>query len=328
MRQRYRDRARHAKTARGVAMAGWLVVTIIVLTHTATSAEIVDRVVAVVNDSIITLSELNAATAVVVGGLKEGLERGEDIIETRSKVLDKLIEKKLMKQSAEKAGIEVSDKEIDNAVEDVKKQNNIDQEKLEKALEASGITYNEYIEQITEEIRQAKFASNQFRGGIIITEEDIEDYYLRNTDDFYAPGTYSIRLIFLSRGDQRLYDRRLKAVMDGLTKGKALGDLAEEFSEGPAAKNGGLLTDIKHGEMEPALERAIEKLEMGEITGPITTRNGTSIIELIDREKGGSVPIEEVSAEIENILFKKKVDDKYNRWLDEMKRLAHIEIRF
>ena len=83
-------------------------------------AEVVDRVVAVVNSEIITLSDLNAATAIVLGGLK-GKISADASAEDKSRILDGLIEKALMKQSAEKAGIEVSEKEIDNAVEDIKK---------------------------------------------------------------------------------------------------------------------------------------------------------------------------------------------------------------
>src|SRR3989338_3532195 len=119
---------------------------------TADHAEIIDRIVAVVNDSAITLSELDAATA-GLGGIKgDDKEKRKRIIETKSKVLDQIIEKKLVEQASNKAGITVSEKEIDNAIEDVKQENNLRHEELLSALAKSGLTYKNYREQLKEQI--------------------------------------------------------------------------------------------------------------------------------------------------------------------------------
>src|SRR3972149_12325140 len=118
-----------------------LLLTAYCLLLTAAHAEIVDRVVAVVNDSAITLAELNAATAGLIDIKDSNKDKKKNIIETKSKVLDQLIEKKLVEQAANKAGITVSEKEIDNASEDVKQENNLGHEELLSALAKSGLTY-------------------------------------------------------------------------------------------------------------------------------------------------------------------------------------------
>jgi len=147
-------------------------------------AEIIDRIVAVVNDSAITLSELDAATA-GLGGIKgDDKEKKKRIIETKSQVLDQIIEKKLVEQASNKAGITVSEKEIDNAIEDVKQENNLGHEELLSALAKSGLTYKNYREQLKEQIRQVKFINKEFRSNIKISRDDVEAYYQQNKDSF------------------------------------------------------------------------------------------------------------------------------------------------
>ncbi|MBI5874572.1 MAG: SurA N-terminal domain-containing protein [Deltaproteobacteria bacterium] len=138
----------------------------------AVHAEIIDRIVAVVNDSAITMSELNAATA-GLGDIKGAdKDKRKKIMETKSKVLDQLIEKKLVEQAANKAGITVSEKEIDNSIDDVKRQNNIGQEELLSALAKNGLTFKEYREQLKDQIRQVKFINKEIRSNIKMSDED------------------------------------------------------------------------------------------------------------------------------------------------------------
>jgi len=170
-----------------------LLLTAYCLLLTAAHAEIIDRVVAVVNDSAITLSELDAATA-GLGGIKgDDKEKKKRIIETKSKVLDQIIEKKLVEQASNKAGITVSEKEIDNAIEDVKQENNLGHEELLSALAKSGLTYKNYREQLKEQIRQVKFINKEFRSNIKISRDDVEAYYQQNKDRFSGSVMHRLR---------------------------------------------------------------------------------------------------------------------------------------
>ncbi|MDP2690458.1 MAG: SurA N-terminal domain-containing protein, partial [Deltaproteobacteria bacterium] len=183
-------------------------------------AEVVDRIVAIINDSIITLSELNAASAVAVEKL--GVEDAGDAKKTdeiKGRILDSLIEQKLVKQASDKAGIDVSEREIDNAIEDVKKQNKLSQETLLLALAQSGLTYKEYREQLKEQIRQVKYINKEFRSKISIQPEDIEDYYRQNKDEFVGPASYRLNMVYLSDGDRERLKLKRKAVEEALADG-------------------------------------------------------------------------------------------------------------
>jgi len=290
-------------------------------------AEVVDRIVAIINDSIITLSELNAATAVAVEklGVKERGAGTEQ--EIKNKILDSLIEQKLVKQASDKAGIEVSEREIDNAIEDVKAQNKMKQETLLLLLAQSGLTYNEYKEQIKEQIRQVKFINKEFRSKISIQPEDIEDYYRQNMAEFMDQASYRINMIFISSADKENFKLKAGEVAKALAGGGDFRDIAGHYSEGPAASMGGDLGYLRSGEMNGAIEEAAKKLEAGEIGGPVETPEGIYYIQLVDSNPSEARPLEAVRGEVHDRLFKKIMDERFNFWLSEVKKYAHIEIR-
>jgi peptidyl-prolyl cis-trans isomerase SurA len=291
-------------------------------------AETVDRVVAIINDSIITLSELNAATAVAIDKLGvQGSEDKRKVEEVRSTILDSLIEQRLVKQAADKAGIEISEREIDNAVEDIKKQNNLTQEQLLVALAQSGLTQKEYREQLKEQIRQVKFINKEFRSKISIQADDIEDYYRQNIREFSGSAVYRMNMIFLPSNDRKAMNERLKLVTDGLSSGEDFRQLASHYSDGPSPSLGGDLGYMKTGEMESWIEEAVKSLQPGQATPAITRPEGVYFIQLTEFKAAETRPLAEVRGLIQDRLFKKIMDERFSFWLSEIKRYAHLEIR-
>ena len=291
-------------------------------------AETVDRVVAIINDSIITLSELNAATAVAVEKLGvEGSDDRRKVEEVRSTILDSLIEQRLVKQAADRAGIEISEREIDNAVEDIKKQNKLTQEQLLTALAQSGLTHKEYREQLKEQIRQVKFINKEFRSKISIQADDIEDYYRQNIKEFSGPVLYRMNMIFLPSDDRRTMEERLRLVNEGLSSGEDFRQLASYYSDGPSPSLGGDLGYLKSGEMESWIEEAVKGLKPGQASQAITRPEGAYFVQLTEFKAAEIRPLAEVRGLIQERLFKKIMDERFNFWLSEVKRYAHLEIR-
>src|SRR3990170_128383 len=294
----------------------------------SSGAEPVDRGVAIINDSIITLSELNAATAVAIDKLGvQGTEDKRKVEEVRNTILDSLIEQRLVKQAADKAGIEISDREIDNAVEDIKKQNNLTQEQLLVALAQSGLTQKEYREQLKEQIRQVKFINKEFRSKISIQADDIEDYYRQNIREFSGTAVYRMNMIFLPSDDRKVMNERLKLVTDGLSSGEDFRQLASHYSDGPSPSLGGDLGYMKTGEMESWIEEAVKSLQPGQASAAIARSEGVYFIQLTEFKAGETRPLAEVKGLIQDRLFKKIMDERFSFWLSEVKRYAHLEIR-
>ncbi|MBI3755077.1 MAG: peptidylprolyl isomerase [Deltaproteobacteria bacterium] len=296
----------------------------------AVHAEIIDRIVAVVNDSAITMSELNAATA-GLGDIKGAdKDKRKKIMETKSKVLDQLIEKKLVEQAANKAGITVSEKEIDNSIDDVKRQNNIGQEELLSALAKNGLTFKEYREQLKDQIRQVKFINKEFRSNIKMSDEDVEAYYMQNKERFSGPLTHKLRIIsfYLTEQDKKKeIEKKAKDVLAMAQKGEGFAKLAKEYSQGPNAQDGGDLGYVKAGEMDKAIEKAAAALNIGETSDIIKTSTGFHIIRLEDKRKAEPKSFSAVEDDIKNIIFQKIIDERYRLWLDGMMKKAYIEVR-
>ncbi|MBI1912424.1 MAG: SurA N-terminal domain-containing protein [Deltaproteobacteria bacterium] len=291
-------------------------------------AETVDKIVAIINDSIITLSELNASTAMALDKASPEAKKDPKKADAiKSAMLESLIEQKLVKQAADKAGIDISEREIDNAVEDIKRQNNFTQESLLLALAQSGLTYREYREQLKEQIRQVKFINKEFRSKISILQEDIEDYYRSHLDEFYAPASFRINLIFIPNENKEAFRQKLKTVQDGINKGEDFRQLASSYSDGPAASLGGDMGYVSSGEISETLEAAALKLKPNEISKPINAPEGVYFIQLIDKLEPAPRPLPEVKGLIQDKLYKKAMDDRFTYWLAEVKKVAHIEIR-
>ncbi len=316
----------------------FLLATCVFQPATVVNAEIVDRIVAVVNDSAITLSELNAAAAGLEVAKGADKERMKKIIEAKGKILDLLIEKKLVEQSANKAGITVSEKEVDNTIEDVKRQNNIGQEELLSALAKSGLTFRGYREQIKAQIRQAKFIDNAFRSNIRVSDEDVEAYFMQHKERFSVPVMHRLRIIsfhlaeqnipfYLTEQNKRDVEKKAMDVIAMARMGEDFGKLASAYSQGPNAQDGGDMGYVREGEMDPAIENVVAGLKVGEVSNTVKTSTGFHIIQLIDRRKGETRPLSEVREEIKNIIFRRISEEKYKLWLDEMRKKAYIEVR-
>ncbi|MBE9532414.1 MAG: peptidylprolyl isomerase [Proteobacteria bacterium] len=311
----------------GIFIALFFLLTILPL---KASGEVVDRVVAVVNDSIITLSELNAAYAVSGEALKDEpvvLGQGSFTSEKASEIIDTLIEQKLIKQGADKIGVEVSESDIDMAVDDVIKQNRVTKENFIVMLSNSGLTLKEYREQLRARIREIKFVNKQFRSKVFVEEADMEEFYTQNLDKFLAPPSIRLRLIFFSNQDKDLMAKRLEIVLKGLEEGREFAALASEYSEGPATSKGGDLGYLAVGEMDKKISATARKLKPGEVSEPIYTTQGVTLLQLVDSRAQVPRPFEEVKAGIKNALTNKFLEENFNYWIKEIKELAHIEVR-
>lgn len=301
---------------------------------TVVHAGTIDKVVAIVNDSVITLSDLNTAASVKMDDLQKigKPEEKKRIMETKSKVLDQLIERKLVEQASNKAGITVSEREIDNAIDDVKKQNNLNQDALLRALASNGLTFKEYRSQLKDQIRQMKFVSKEFRSKITVADEDIEAYYKQNIERFYEPVTIRLRQIFLATPrnitdiQKQDIEQKAKDILIKIRQGEDFAKLAAAYSQGPNPENGGDLGFLKVGEIDPTIEKIALNLKSGETSGIIPTKLGLFIIQVMEKKEKEPKPFETVKNNIKNMLFQNIVEERFKLWLEEQKSISLIEV--
>lgn len=294
-----------------------------------------NAVAAVVNDEIITLYEVNREAASVISE-NEKKTTLDDAMRSRIRheVLDTLVDKKLVEQKIKELNIKVAEEDIQQAIEDVKKQNNLTQEALLKALAGQGLSYDQYHDRLREQLEKLKLVSMEVRSKIQVGDTEMREYYDANQAKYREEDTFRARHIFFKTGEKasaadiKAAMTKALMVLAETKNGKDFSELAKTYSEDPAARNdGGDLGLFKKGDMQPELEQPIMALKPGEVSELINTPLGLHLIKLEERIAGKQKPFESVRSEIEELIYRKKSDERFSQWAKELRAKASIEVR-
>ncbi|NOY54166.1 MAG: hypothetical protein GXP58_11215 [Deltaproteobacteria bacterium] len=290
-------------------------------------AEILDRIVAVVNNDVITLSELKQAETSI---LQTGPSSSKP---APAKLLNELINKKIKLQKAKELGIVVSDKTVDDGVNEIAQRNGLTETILKEKLKKEGIPWNDYREQIRDQIILTRMLNREIRSKIVLLPEEAKEYYLKHQDRFVRKAKKHILRILLTLPEgatQEIIDAR-KEEMEKLRKrivsGENFRQLAIRTSEGPESKNGGDLGDFAEGELREDLSRAIAGLKAGDVSSVFRTPEGITLLMVEEIKKPKPIPFEKVQDSIRKALYQEKVKKKYESWIKELREEAYIEIK-
>ncbi len=299
-------------------------------------AEITNRIVAIVNVDIITLHELNTSMKRLTGLSVKGLQQKDEtnFYGVRRSVLGSLINEKIAKQEITRLGIKVAKKEVEKAIEKVKRENNLTQEQLLYSLKMEGITLKEYKERIRGEIERFRLVNHEVKSKIVITEENVREYYEKHTKKYTEADKVRLARLFLEirNPDDKEEIAQIKdlgqEILGRLKEGRDFFEMARIYSQGPAAPEGGHLGWIELSHLEPELRKRIAKLSPGEYTDLHSASSGFQIIKLIQEKKTGVKGLEEVRDAIYSKLFKEKVEKRYATWLNKLREQSFIKVIF
>ena len=302
----------------------------------AESAEIVDRIVAVVNDDIIVLSELDELFkpyAARIRALGYPFEKERKMLfRVREDILNQLIDRKLTDQEIKKSKIAVSEKEIDSTIERIKEASFYTDEELREALAGEGLTMEVYRKRIKEQILRTKLVNLEIRSKIVITREDIKSYYESHSDKYCGEKKYRLRNIimrvspFANEVEKLAVFKKMEAILAKLKKGEPFENMAGINSESSLAAEGGDLGLFGFDELSPQLQEAIKGINAGEFTSVLDTDQGYQIFFIQEIVKTQGKSLEEVSPEIEEKLFNEINDKKFQSWLENLRKRSHIKI--
>jgi len=299
------------------------------------SAEVVDRIVAVVNDDIILLSELDEsfkpyADRIVALGYSVDEER-QMLFNIREEILNQLIDQKLTGQQIKRSKITVSDDEIDNAIERLKEANFFTDEELREMLGAEGLTMEEYRKRIKDQILRAKLVNFEIKSKIVITKEDIDTYYKSHDDKYSGVKKYHLSNIimkvpsFASQEEKLEVSEKMEMVLAKLKSGEPFDKMANIYSESRFFIDEGGLGLFELKELSPKIQEVIKDMKAGEFTPVLDTDQGYQIFYIQEIVTVPGKSLEEASSEIEDILYKEIVDKKFRSWLDELRKMSHIK---
>ena len=299
-------------------------------------AEITNRIVATVNTDIVTLHELNASIKRLTGLSAEDLKlRNEKkFYEIRRAILDNLVNEKITEQQIIKLGIKVTEKDVDGAIEKVKRENNFTQEELIYNLKREGVSLKEYKDKIEKQIERFRLVNYEVKSKIVVTEEKITKYYQIHSKEYVEVSKVRLARIFLKvrNPNDKEEITRVKSlgieILRRLRQGHDFSEMAKTYSQGPAGPEGGNLGWIKASQLEPTLRKKIAELSVGEHTDVNPTPSGFQIIKLVEEKKGGLKSFEEIRDAIYSKLFTEKVEKRYTTWLNELRRKSFIKVTF
>ena len=301
-----------------VATAGFLLAP-----ATAPAAKLEDRIVAVVNSDLIMWSDVKRELEPEQERIRRqhrGDELAERLKSAEYMTLTKMIERRLQLQEAKARGVEVSDQEVKQAVEQMKRQG----EKVDVSDPASA-------QNVRDQLALLKVVDREVRSGVMVVDADMKRYYQEHRDRFALPEEYTLSQILLipkSADNTAEALARARRVMDELKRGEKFEDLALRYSDGHNAPRGGRLGLVRQGELLPAIERAIAPLGSGETSSIIESPEGFHIVRVEEKQPKQYRPFDEVKFEIQGLVFQQKSEDVFQTWLVDLKNRAFIEIKF
>ncbi|MBU0481621.1 MAG: SurA N-terminal domain-containing protein [Proteobacteria bacterium] len=301
------------------------------------SAELIDRVVAVVNSEVITSTELEKAGEALfrqLRGKTPADQLDKALAEARNKILEDQIDNLLITQEAETQKINVSEAEIDEAVQRVAENNKISVEELHQELARSGVEIRDYRKNIEHNIQRSKLISRQVSSKIVISDKKAKEYYddvftSRNT----AEGYHILQIGFpwgaeglssATREDAKLRAEKIRKLVE---EGQDFRELARSFSELPSAEDGGDLGFFKIDEMAAGMRGILQDLEPGKVSPVIELSGAYQFYLILSANQGGTTryaPFAVFKSEIFNTLYSKEQRSRYENWMKELRERSYI----
>ncbi len=299
-------------------------------------AELVDRIVAIVNADVITLSEINEAIEPFVKQVQDASygpdEKRQLLYKIRQDVLNRMIEQKLTEQESQRLGVFVHDSEIDKRLEVVKNENHLTDEALSRALEAEGYTLKEYRERIKEQLLSMKLVNMEVKSKIAITEDDIRKHYENHKKNYAGEQKYHLRTILIKApfGEQVEDDenalKKIEMVVEALKAGVPFEDAARQYSDDLSAEQGGDLGFFTIDELAPELRDTVRWMKEGEVSSVLRTARGYQLLMVEAIELLSGKTLEEAKTEIQEQMFRGEVEKKYKAWLEALRERSYIKI--
>lgn len=313
-----------------------LLAILVFLATGSSSAAVINAIAAIVNDDVVTLYEVNREAQPVIREAEKQAALNDAVrSQIKRTTLDRLVEKKLVEQKIRELNIKVTEEEVRQAIDDVKKQNNMpNQEALVSALASQGLSFDQYRSQLQEQIEKLKLISMEVRSKIHVSESEMREYYDANRAKYTEDESYRARHIFFKTSDKSPADEIKRTMTTALMvlaeakSGKDFSELAKNYSEDPAAKkDGGDLGTFKKADMQAELGNALTSMKAGDISELVYTPAGFHIIKLEERISGKAKPFEGQKNEIEEALYRKKSEERFSQWAKELRDKASVEIK-
>jgi len=320
-------------------------------TSTSGSDTVVEEIVARVNNSIITRADVRKARQELYAEAQQqsNTAQAEQQAKDHEKdILRDLIDQQLLLNKAQDLGIS-ADTELVKKLDELRKQMHADSmEDLEKAAEAQGISFEDFKQNLKNNIITQRVIGQEVGGHITVTNAEIQQYYDQHKSEMERPEQVRLSEILIStqttpevknaKGENALPETpspevvaqaKAKAdqVYEMLKKGGNFDDLAKKYSNGPTSAIGGDLEYFKRGTMSKDLESKVFAMDAGQYTEPIRTNQGFVILKVTEHQKSGVPALKDVESQINEQIYVTKMQPALRDYLTKLREEAYIDIK-
>jgi peptidyl-prolyl cis-trans isomerase SurA len=299
------------------------------LLSVSASATIVERVVAVVGEHPILLSELKrraAPFAKTMPGSSQMFAQAQSRL--YSEMLSRMIDEELVQRSATLAQLKVSDAEVEAAIERVAKGNNVSVGQLLTEVERSGVAPADYRRELRTQLLDAKVMNLRLQGRVRMTEEDLKAEYARLTADERRELPVRLAVVRLQSADPRQARVLANEIVVAARQGGDFGALSAQHSSDPATREAkGELAPVKPSQLPKEIGQLAVTLNPGEVSAPVDSGGMLVVVKLLERTPSSLPPYEAVLPQLEQRVQLQKMEVARRSWLDALRKTTHIEIR-
>ncbi|MFN2353128.1 MAG: peptidylprolyl isomerase [Desulfopila sp.] len=318
---------------------------ITLLVPLSAKTEMLDRIAAVVNDDVITLSELEDSGREYLARIREKAPADQVdamLEEGRKRLLDKLINQRLIAQQAVDANIQVPDQELESSYAQQLQKMGLSEEEFRDKLKQSGLSVEKYKTDLRGKILRDKLIRFEVRSKIVVTEEMMKDYYTtKYSEEIEGGGYYLLQMGFTWRDSEEVHNspelleadkararQRAEKARQRIVDGADFGTIARQSSDLPSAADGGDIGVFEKDDMASYMREAIVELDVGEISPVLETPIGYQFFKLLSRKQDEDVervPFEAVKEDIRQKLMERNFKEVYSQWVEEIKESSYVK---
>lgn len=298
------------------------------------NAELVEKVVAVVNDEIITLSDLAKYKSRLGKGVlfDDLLTQGQDIKAISSdqkKLISLLVDEKILDGEIKKQGLAITIERVEKEIRNISKNNNMSRAQLKDVLKGQGVDFSDYQNVIKSRLERQALIEKNVTSKIQISDDEVTNY--RGDGAATSAGqlneyTISHILIKIAKGGETAAKKRAQEVLEKLKAGAAFQKVAEDSSEDPNFSKGGLLGTFRDGELLKEFDKPVKGLAVGGYSDVVKTKLGLHILMLNDKRIIQNPVAEKEKEKIRGLLTQRAFQKQFRIWLDQRRQEAFVRI--
>jgi peptidyl-prolyl cis-trans isomerase SurA len=323
---------------RSTKRAGWLLGVALSLAGAgAWAEEIIDRVVCVVDDDAIFLSELERRARPFLAEIPAGLsaqQRAERRTEVLRTALDRMIDDQLIRRAATRAHLTVSEDDVDEFIGRMATERGATPEQIYAALQQEGVSRTEYRTYMESEVLQLRVLQARVRGRINITDADLQQAYRRAVREAADQTVPTVAHVLIGVPEDATPDQvaaarvRAQEVVRRARAGEDFSNLARQMSDDTASReSGGALGEIQPGSLPEELDQAITALTVGGVSEPVRGAAGWHVIRLVSRRAVEPPPFASVRDRLYAALVNREMLRQRGIYLRELRRTVSIDDR-